>query len=292
MDNNIYQKLTVRVSIQWEDIWIAHCFENGASGIETEKEEEKFSILHVFFTNMSINTSLIIESFFQIYESTSKDVVLINNEILKNKNWLKEWKRFFHPIVIGKKFIVCPPWEIPDNRDHFYKIIINPGNGFGSGSHPSTELALKLLETYHKHMGHSVQSLLDIGTGSGILLIAAKHLGFTQLTGIDIDLPSIYNARNNFLMNQITGIRTICGRPDCIHHSFDIVISNMMLHELSTVKNDLVNHMKKTGVLIVSGFYIFQKEKLFQCFKSLNPIIEMTKDEWCGIVFQSNDGKL
>jgi len=287
-DNNTYQKLTIRISDQWEDIWIAHCFENGATGIETEIEEDTFSILHIYFTDMSIIPADIVKLFCQQYSTESEDIILINTENHKNKDWLQEWKRFFYPTKVGEKFIVCPPWDIPENNDGFYKIIINPGNGFGSGSHPSTVLALKLLEIYCKNTDNSDKSIIDIGTGSGILLIAAKQLGLEKLIGIDIDLPSIYDAQNNFKINGLNGIQTVCGSPQSIHHHFDIVISNMMLHEISAVKKELKRLMKTTGVLIISGVYCFQKENILKCFKEVEPVLEMNLDDWCGIVFRAN----
>ncbi|MBF0453134.1 MAG: 50S ribosomal protein L11 methyltransferase [Candidatus Magnetomorum sp.] len=285
--DNTYQELTVRVTLLWEDIWGAYCFDCGASGIETKDEENSYKILKIYFTDMSINASHVFDSFFQQYPLEKEDLIWINSEIQHNKDWLMEWKRFFHPITVGNKFIVCPPWEVPDHRDECHKIIINPGNGFGSGSHPSTVLALRLLEAYVEGGDHPLKSILDVGTGSGILLIASKYLGLKQMVGLDIDLPSIYDAQNNFTINQMTGeMISLCGGPECVNYPFDIVISNMMLHELVPVQNELVKNMRQTGALILSGFYRFQKENILQCFSDLQPVLEMTHDEWCGVVMK------
>ena len=287
MINTTYSQLSVRVTLNWEDIWISHCFEYGASGIETCEETQKYKFLRVFFTDMSISTPSVYDIFFQIYDVHKEDLVWIKNEIHQNKDWLLEWKRFFHPISVGQKFIVCPPWDIPENNVNSYKILIDPGNGFGSGSHPSTVLSLKLLEAYVLEKDCSLSSILDVGTGSGILLIASKYFGLTKMLGIDIDLPSIYDAQNNFRINNMSDkILTVCGGPECIDSLFDIVISNMMIHELAAVRKSLVKNVRPEGVLILSGFYVSQKEKVETYFEDFQPVLEMITDEWCGFVMK------
>jgi len=286
MSNKSYQQLTVRINQSWEDIWIAHCFEYGTSGIETTDDNHEYKTLQIYFTDLSISTTQVVQSFCQKYAIDERDLSVIQSHIKEEKDWLLEWKKFFHPIYLGQQFIVCPPWEIPDETN-YYKIIINPGNGFGSGSHPSTALALILLETYVNETDQSLTSILDVGTGSGILLIASHYLGFQKMVGIDIDLPSIYDAQNNFRINQMNyPALMVCGGPECIHHKFDIVITNMMVHEIKPVRSFLIKHLKPTGAFIVSGFYQFQKDIILSSFDELYSVIEMSRDEWCGVVMK------
>ena len=285
MVNDSYMQLSVRVTLDWEDIWIEHCFEFGASGVEVVEEAQKYNILRIFFTDVSISASKVYSIFFKKYDVQKNDLIWIKHEEIKNKDWLLEWKRFFHPTNIGKQFIICPPWEIPEKKDAFHNIIIEPGYGFGSGSHPSTVIALEMLETYVQEMERKLESILDVGTGSGILLIASKYLGLTKLLGVDIDLPSIYDAEKNFKINNIgNNILTVCSGPECINYKFDIVVSNMMLHELEVVKESLAKNVKNNGVLILSGFYKSQKERIKSYFKEFETLFEISSDEWCGIV--------
>jgi len=283
-----YQILTIRLKSDWAEVWVSHCFELGASGFETIEETHEASILATYFTDLSISMNDVFTAFLQHYALAKATTQLIKTEICPEKDWSLEWKRHFQPIPISDKIIVCPPWDIPDISPETQKLIINPGNGFGSGSHPSTLLALRLLIDCMEISSTSFRSILDVGTGSGILLIAARYLGLTRLVGIDIDLPSIYDALNNFHLNQMNGhMQAICGSPECIDCSFDIVISNMMLHELTAVRNALLEKIKPGSILIVSGFYISQKTHILQCFEQLQVLMEKINDEWCGLILRA-----
>jgi ribosomal protein L11 methyltransferase len=283
IDNN-YQKLTVRLTPEYEDIWIAHCFEQGASGIETTEEIEVSITMAVYFTDMSIQMQDVFELFYQKFMIDKQDIQLLNMETHPNKNWLESWKIHFQPITISDQLIICPPWNIPTNDKQI--VIINPGNGFGSGSHPSTVIALKLLVATLEKESSNHLSLLDVGTGSGILLIAARKLGVKHLVGIDIDLPSIIDAQNNFNLNRLDKAVTICGSTTCIHSSFDIVICNMMLHEIQSIQEDLIRHMHPSGALILSGFYLSQKMQILDCFNELQVVFEIDHDQWGGIIMK------
>ncbi|ETR73767.1 MAG: ribosomal protein L11 methyltransferase [Candidatus Magnetoglobus multicellularis str. Araruama] len=235
-----YQKMTVQVTPEWEEIFIVHCFEQGATGIEHLFETASRITLAVYFTNMSIQMQDIFTFFQHKYMLSPEKLRLIHCKIHQCKDWLLEWQKHFHPIPINNELIVCPPWEIPKDSVFQHHLLINPGNGFGSGSHPSTILALKLLSTHIENAQAPLNSILDVGTGSGILLIASQFLGLKHLVGMDIDFPSVIDAQNNFQLNHMTGqVLSICGSPECVDFSFDIVISNMMLQELKSVRNAL-----------------------------------------------------
>jgi len=283
--NNKYQKLSVRICSKFEDLWIAHCFEHGASGIETTDEKASVITMSVYFTDISILMKDVFELFYHQYSPDFKDLELLNLEIHSNIDWLSAWKQHFHPIHIHDQFIVCPPWDIPKTGKDTKTVIINPGNGFGSGSHPSTVVALKLLVSYLEKSSKQF-SILDVGTGSGILLIAAKNFDGKQFVGIDIDFPSIIDAQKNIKLNKMDPILPICGSPECIHFPFDIVISNMMLNELTSIRDDLIRNIGASGVLILSGFYVFQKKQIIDCFHELQIVSEIHDSQWAGVIMQ------
>ena len=241
----------------------------------------------VYFTDMSIQMQDIFELFCQQYMPDKKDIALLHLESHSNIDWLEAWKIHFHPIHIKDRLMICPPWDVPKTLKDKQIVIINPGNGFGSGSHPSTVVALKLLVAFLDKSSTKNLSILDVGTGSGILLIAAKCLGVSQLVGIDIDLPSIIDAQNNFKLNQLENMVTICGSPECIQYPFDIVISNMMLHELQSVRNDLVRNMGPSGALMLSGFYLSQKEQIIESLHELQVILEINDAQWGGLIMKT-----
>jgi ribosomal protein L11 methyltransferase len=286
MNNQTYQKLIVRLNPKCEDLWVAHCFEQGASGIETTNENASYITMATYFTDMTIQMQDVFVGFYQQFRPDNSDIQLLNLETHTNKNWLEAWKVHFRPISINEYLLVCPPWDVPTINNSKQLVIINPGNGFGSGSHPSTMLALDLLSKYLKQSIKKL-SILDVGTGSGILLIAARKLGANQLVGLDIDLLSIIDAKKNFQRNALHNIRTVCGAPDCIQSPFDIVISNMMRHEIQSVRDDLLRNMGPSGVLILSGFYVSQKNQILDCFSDLQVIVDKNHEKWGGVIMKA-----
>jgi len=285
MPSNFYQKMIVRLSPECEDLWIAHCFEQSASGIETTDEKLSYITMATYFTDMSIQMQGVFDLFCKNYMMDSRDIQILYQETHANQDWLEAWKIHFHPIHISDQLIVCPPWDVPKTGQDKKTVIINPGNGFGSGSHPTTAIALKLLLSLLEKSTKK-PSVLDVGTGSGILLIAARLFGAGKLLGIDIDYPSIIDAQNNYKLNQVENIISICGSPQCIQYPFDIVISNMMLHELQSVQNDLIRNINPSGTLILSGFYLFQKQKIIDCFHKFNVELEINDGQWGGFIMK------
>ena len=123
---------------------------------------------------------------------------------IADQNWMEAWKQHYKPILIGERLVIVPAWmDSPDpNR---IPIKIDPGMAFGTGTHPTTQLCLELMEKFFED-GSSVRgpgSVIDVGCGSGILSIAALKLGAASALGVDIDAGSIVNARENADTNQI-----------------------------------------------------------------------------------------
>ena len=119
---------------------------------------------------------------------------------IADQNWMESWKQHYKPILVGERLVIVPAWmESPDpNR---IAIKIDPGMAFGTGTHPTTQLCLELMEKEFRDRDPS--SVIDVGCGSGILSIAALKLGARSVLGVDIDAGSIVNARENANANQI-----------------------------------------------------------------------------------------
>jgi ribosomal protein L11 methyltransferase len=125
---------------------------------------------------------------------------------IADQNWMEAWKQHYKPILIGERLVIVPAWmDSPDpNR---IAIRIDPGMAFGTGTHPTTQLCLELMEKYFEDrlssMVNRPWSIIDVGCGSGILSIAALKLGAKSALGVDIDTGSIENARENANTNSI-----------------------------------------------------------------------------------------
>jgi len=125
---------------------------------------------------------------------------------IEDQNWMEAWKQSYKPILIGERLLVLPAWMDSPDRNRV-AIKIDPGMAFGTGTHPTTQLCLELMEKCFddrpQTMDHDPSSVIDVGCGSGILSIAALKLGATSALGVDIDADSIVNARENANTNQV-----------------------------------------------------------------------------------------
>ena len=131
---------------------------------------------------------------------------------IADQNWMEAWKQHYKPILIGERLVIVPVWmESPD--PYRIPIKIDPGMAFGTGTHPTTQLCLELMEKYFDRrpqttdhglsIARGPSSVIDVGCGSGILSIAALKLGAKSVLGVDIDAGSIVNARENANSNQV-----------------------------------------------------------------------------------------
>jgi ribosomal protein L11 methyltransferase len=170
---------------------------------------------------------------------------------IPEQNWAENWKRFFKPVRITSKFVVKPPWSKTQLKKGQISINITPGMAFGTGTHATTKMCIQALEQRLQKRGLSV---LDVGTGSGILLIVAARLGAGEVWGVDIDGVAIENARENVRQNGISDIvRIRKGRVGDIRKRFDVVVANIDLRSLERMRWSLTHHLKSKGFLILSG---------------------------------------
>ena len=172
--------------------------------------------------------------------------------VLEDKNWNEEWEKNFNPVEIDDQIIIRA--EFHEVKKTFpFEIIINPKMSFGTGHHETTCLMLKNQLT----MDHQNKSLLDVGTGTGILAIMAGKLGARKITVTDIDNWSINNCKENFLLNKCQDIDIKQGSIETLNikDKYDIILANInrniLLHDIPYYAELLA----PDGYLILSGFY-------------------------------------
>ena len=203
------------------------------------------------------------DSFSEIKKRFEKNVdvlclgVGIKYNIYYNKvneeDWAESWKEYFWPEKIGERIVVKPTWReyVPQKRD--LVVTLDPGMSFGTGSHPTTALCIKMLEKYV----HNKDCFLDVGTGSGILMITSYLLGATELYGVDNDSEAVNIARKNLLLNKIDEKDfTLCvgNLLEDINKKFDIIVSNILLAPVIELVDKISLVLKNNSTLILSGF--------------------------------------
>lgn len=179
---------------------------------------------------------------------------------IPDEDWSETWKAHFKPLRVGRKFLITPTWEKAAPRPDDRVIHIDPGRAFGTGHHETTRLCLEWLEGWVSQNA-SPGSLLDVGTGSGILAMGAALLGFENIVGIDNDPEAIEVAIPNLELNKVAGkVRVFCAGPQEVEGCFDVVISNIQSLPLIRMSETMVARVKDGGRLVLSGILSEQAE--------------------------------
>ncbi len=204
----------------------------------------------------------------------------INCLLVDDTDWNENWKKYFKAFEIGERLAICPSWEQYDNRENRTVISLDPGAAFGTGSHATTSLCLEVLE---KNVTEST-TVLDIGTGSGILAIAADLLGAKSSIGVDIDAQSVKTAIQNAEINGVSEkTEFIVGDlADKISGKYDVVCANIVADVVMRLFDNVADYMKDDGILIVSGIIDIRADEVeksaaehgFKICESL------TREEW------------
>ncbi len=177
-------------------------------------------------------------------------IATIEEETVPNTDWNARWRQYFKPFAVTEGLWVRPPWEVLPDNARGIEIIINPQMGFGTGHHESTCLLLQWMMT----LPFRGKSVLDVGTGSGILAILAHQLGAKRIVGVDIDADAIANARENIALNNATTIALQVGDiHEVPEEAFDVILANIQLPVLQQLGEPFSRRLTPNGIVLVSG---------------------------------------
>lgn len=203
---------------------------------------------------------------------------------VSDEDWNNKWKEFFKPTRITERIVIKPSWEDHEKKQDELVIEIDPGLAFGTGTHPTTVMCVKLLEKYIEK-GRS--TVFDVGCGSGVLIIASALLGARKVFGVDIDPLAVSVAEENILRNRLDGdIRLFVGDlAKGIETRADIVVANLSADLVVMLSKDIRKNLKENGVFIVSGIIIEKKDEVRDALiKSRFKILDILEDdEWCAM---------
>jgi ribosomal protein L11 methyltransferase len=217
----------------------------------------------------------------------------VHHRVIKEEKWAENWKSNFKPLRITPRLVVKPPWEEYARDKGELVIEIEPGMAFGTGTHPSTQMCLQELEEIVQSSPH-FPSMLDVGTGSGILAIAARKLGVGQVLAIDIDPVAIDCARKNAAINKVDrGIEFRVGSPDGLRQKFNIIVANLLPQELLKVAPFLPKRMSSRGTLVISGLLRGQEDEMISTFaeQGLQILRSRKSRGWSCLVLRQRVGK-
>lgn len=206
--------------------------------------------------------------------------------IVDDEDWKDKWKENFKPTRVTDKLVIKPTWEQYEASEGEVVLQLDPGMAFGTGTHETTSLCLKLIE---KYLGEKPQDkkVLDVGCGSGILSIAAALLGCSEALGIDIDEDAVQVANENVELNGVSHKVKI--QPGDlikgIDFKGDIIVANLMADLVAELAESAKAHLEQGGVFISSGILIEKKDMVADAVKAAGfDIVEIVEDgEWCAI---------
>ncbi|MCP4350078.1 MAG: 50S ribosomal protein L11 methyltransferase [Desulfobacterales bacterium] len=247
-----------------------------------------------------------VTGYFPKNEQTGKKCRTLENELvrLENENriktsvvymeideedWAESWKTYFWPEKITENIVVRPTWREYNPGQDETVLEIDPGMAFGTGTHPTTALCIGMIEKYLK----PGNTFLDIGTGSGILMIAAAKLGAEKIWGTDTDEVAVEIAEKNLLLNKIKPEKFRVANSnlaDIVEERFDIVAANILSEVIIVLLDDVRNVLADKGIFICSGIIKRAKDAVVQKMADLEfEILEICeKEEWVSIAARSN----
>jgi len=198
-----------------------------------------------------------------------------------DQDWNRQWAQSVKPLRVGTRLLIRPSWEPADVAAHEIEIVLDPKQAFGTGHHATTRLLLEWLEDEI----HGGESVLDVGTGSGLLAMVALRLGAARAIGIDHDSDAIECAREYAAVNRFGSELVLTCGTLAVERAYDVVLANLDRRTLLDLAESLA---ASTGdILMVSGLLVEQRDEIVAAFGSvgLYPVRERDQEGWLAMEF-------
>ena len=251
-------------------------------------KNDVWSIIGYVVDNRFANTKLniIFNNLKEFMENENEFMYEIFTAKCNDEDWQDEWKKYFHTVNITDNIVIKPSWDEYEPSDNEIVVEIDPGLAFGTGTHETTSLCVEFLEKYAQNK----KKLLDIGCGSGILMLIGKKLGVEKVVGIDIDEKVNDVVLENFSKNGINdNFQVIIGNlVDNVNEKYDLVVSNILVDVLEKLLEDIEKALEKGAIVIFSGILNEKEEAFLKKAKNYNlkQIDRKDKNNWVSLVFK------
>lgn len=208
----------------------------------------------------------------------------ISYEEVDELSWRDKWKQYYRPLHLSKRLFVSPSWEDFKAPAWAKVISLDPGSAFGTGSHETT----KLCAEYMDHWLSPESSVLDLGTGSGILAIGAAKLGARQVRAMDISEHCVEVCRENVEKNDVADIvECVTGELKDDHKQYDLITANLIAEVLIDLAPEFPKHLSPLGLLICSGIVTSKKDEVLRAFRKegFKLFAQEERNDWHVLVF-------
>jgi ribosomal protein L11 methyltransferase len=204
---------------------------------------------------------------------------------VNEEEWATAWKKYYHPVKISDKFTIVPTWEdyTPVHSDELI-IELDPGMAFGTGTHPTTVMCIQALERIVKEH----DTVIDVGTGSGVLSIAAAQLAADNVRAYDLDEVAVRSARLNVKLNKVQQTVTVDANNllNGVTGQADVIVANILAEIILRFTEDAFELVKPGGFFITSGIIQPKKQEVRDALETAGFIIEeiMVMEDWVAII--------
>ncbi len=314
-----WTEVSVRVPVAVQEAAIAWAMDHGAAGVQEEYpglgdlhdagpivsgdpsewsgdapvNPGDFATLRIWFPRVRWTSESRVSFLNYLAGLPGGDAPAVRARRVEDTDWAASLRREWRPIEVGRRFLVCPSFVRRAGRGDRTVLRLRPGMAFGTGTHFTTASCLEMIEGILTRAGDpGALRVLDVGTGSGVLAIAALLLGASEAVGVDLDREALREARQNARLNRVADrFRTPPGPldPDATGR-FPLVIANLVASTLVDLADPLARSLTPGGRLLVSGILRRQEAQVIEAFRSrgLTPGAAMRDGTWVTIVLDSS----
>ena len=267
----------------------------GAQGVQIDDQDyQNQVIVTTYFTqDMPLHESVAslefqIKQLEQYGLNPGKARVYMRN--LNDDAWSDEWKKYYQPVRLDRYLTIVPSWTNyqPQQKDEII-IRLDPGKAFGTGTHPTTRIALQALQ----QVILGGESLIDVGSGSGVLSIAARYLGAKQIYAYDVDQEAIKATQMNLDLNEDCQSIEVAANDLLvgITQQVDVIVANILAEVIEPLIPQTLNCLKPAGKLVISGIYYDKKEVIETCLleNGFEIVESFNRKEWYGFIAKLKD---
>jgi ribosomal protein L11 methyltransferase len=249
---------------------------------------EEVNCLKIFSKNLNLSQTDIENELNKLIENNLLRSYDVQENVLIERNWNEEWEKSREVIRVSERIIIKPSFKEFVAKENEIVITLDPKMSFGTGEHPTTKICIKFLEKYL----NKDDKVLDVGSGTGILSIAAAKLGASKILAFDIDEWSLDNGIENIRINDVESLIEIrqCEIKDISEKEFDLIVANIQRNILMELASEINLRLRKSGFIILSGLLETDEKLITDKYSSLGfKFIEKEiMNEWIGIVFQKS----
>ncbi len=275
-----YHEFTIFLPATFKDALIQRLTSAGCLGVVDQDNS-----ITVYFPESSDSKAIVHElSIMQalLEKALPTDSLSFTHKLIPEQDWNEAWKKDFHAIDVGMHFTVLPPWE--KQRKGRINLIIDPAMAFGTGHHETTRSCLELMDRYTPQVRRD--RFLDLGTGTGILAIAAAKLGYRRVTGLDTDKLAVEAAKKNIELNHAGSIEIREGSISDLDDTYDFITANIISSVLVKLAPLISSHLKQNGIAVLSGILTGQDKEVVEAMlqTGLNLVERYLDGKWVSLV--------